>query len=59
VFGSSLDLSPFIVTLSTTVGLFLFGIPGIVLALPAAAMIGFVLTKYYDIPILEEQHVKS
>lgn len=59
IFGSSLDLSPFLVTLATTAGLSLFGIPGILLALPAAAMIGFILTEYHNIPILEEENDKS
>jgi predicted PurR-regulated permease PerM len=49
-------MSPFIVTIATMVGLILFGIPGIILALPGAAMIGYVLTKYYDIPIIEEEN---
>ena len=56
IFGNSLDLSPFIVTLATTAGLYLFGIPGIILALPAAAMVGFILTEYHNIPILEEDN---
>ena len=54
IFGSSLEMSPFIVTVATMAGLLLFGIPGIILALPVAAMMGYILTKYYDIPILDE-----
>lgn len=54
VYGQSLDLSPFLVALSTTVGLMLFGAPGILLALPIAAIVGFALTKYKGIPIIQE-----
>ncbi len=51
IFGSSLEMSPFIVAVATMAGLLLFGIPGIILALPVAAMIGYILTEYHDIPI--------
>lgn len=54
IFGDALDMSPFIVAVATMVGFLLFGIPGIILALPGAAMVGYVLTKYYDVPIIEE-----
>lgn len=57
VFGSTLDMSPFIVTIATMVGLLLFGIPGIILALPAAAMFGYVLTKYYGVPLITDDDV--
>jgi predicted PurR-regulated permease PerM len=56
IYGNALNMSPFIVTIATMVGLILFGIPGIILALPGAAMIGYVLTKYYGIPIIEEEN---
>ncbi len=56
IFGSALDMSPFIVTVATMTGLLLFGIPGIILALPAAAMIGYITTKYYNVPLLEEDY---
>ena len=56
IFGKALDMSPFIVTVATMVGLLLFGIPGIILALPGAAMIGYVMTKYYDVPLIEENY---
>lgn len=55
VYGSNLDMSPFIVTIATMTGLLLFGIPGIILALPAAAILGYIVTKYYNIPILETE----
>lgn len=54
IFGKALDMSPFIVTVATMVGLLLFGIPGIIFALPAAAMISYVLTNYYDVPLLDD-----
>ncbi len=56
IFGHALDMSPFIVTVATMTGLLLFGIPGIILALPGAAMIGYVMTKYYGVPIIEEDY---
>lgn len=54
IYGKSLDLSPFMILLSTTAGLMIFGAPGIILALPFAAVMGFVLTKYKGIPILDD-----
>ncbi len=54
IFGSSLEMSPFIVTVATMAGLLLFGIPGIIMALPVAAMLGYILTEYHDIPILDD-----
>lgn len=54
IFGNALDMSPFIVTVATMVGLLLFGIPGIIFALPAAAMFGYILTKYYGVPLIED-----
>ena len=56
IFGRALDMSPFIVTVATMIGLLLFGIPGIILALPGAAMIGYVMTEYYGVPIIEEEY---
>lgn len=56
IFGSALDMSPFIVTVATMIGLLLFGIPGIILALPAAAMFGYILTEYYGVPLIEEDN---
>lgn len=54
IFGDSLDLSPFIVAVSAVVGLYLFGAAGVILSLPIAGIVGFVLTKYKGIPILVE-----
>ncbi len=56
IFGKALDMSPFIVTVATMIGLLLFGIPGIILALPGAAMVGYILTKYYNVPLIEEEY---
>ena len=56
IFGNALDMSPFIVTVATMIGLLLFGIPGIIFALPAAAMFGYILTKYYGVPLIDEDH---
>lgn len=56
IFGSALDMSPFIVTVATITGLLLFGIPGIILALPSAAMIGYVMTTYYGVPLIDDDY---
>ncbi len=56
IFGNALNMSPFVVTVATMVGLLLFGIPGIIFALPTAAMVGYVLTKYYNVPIIEDEY---
>ena len=52
VYGSSLKLSPFFVMVSTIAGMALFGVVGILLALPVAALASFVVTEYMGIPIL-------
>lgn len=57
VYGASLELSPFIVTLATTSGLYLFGIAGILLALPVAALVSYILTKYHNIPIMSPENL--
>lgn len=56
VYGTSLKLSPFFVMVSTTAGFMLFGVVGILLALPVAALTGFVLTEYSNIPVIEEEN---
>lgn len=56
IFGKALDMSPFIVTVATMTGLLLFGIPGIILALPGAAMIGYVMTSYYGVPLIDDDY---
>lgn len=56
IYGEALNMSPFIVTVATMVGLLLFGIPGIILALPGAAMIGYIMTEYYSVPVIEEDY---
>ena len=56
IFGKALDMSPFVVTVATMAGLLLFGIPGIILALPGAAMISYIMTNYYGVPLIEEDY---
>lgn len=52
IYGDRLNLSPFLILLSTTAGLMLFGPSGLILALPIAAVAGFALNRYKDIPII-------
>lgn len=52
IYGDRLNLSPFLILLSTTAGLMLFGPAGLILALPIAAVAGFALNRYKGIPII-------
>ena len=54
VYGGSMKLSPFLVMITTTGGFMLFGMPGILLSLPIAAVASFAITEYFNIPILEK-----
>lgn len=55
LYGESVDISPFIIFLTTTIGVTLFGLVGVIMALPVAAVTGFILTKYKGIPIIVEE----